>query len=56
MYIDGRQLNDVIFDHSLIVTEIILLILYFIYIAIAVECQYLNKMNTEQFKLLNFAV
>ena len=22
MYIDGRQLNDVIFDHSLIVTEI----------------------------------
>ena len=36
--------------------KLIFLILYFIYIVIAVECQYLNKMNTEQFKLLNFAV
>ena len=58
-YIDGlcRQLNNVIFDHSLIITEINFnnTVLYFIYI-IAVECQYVNKMNTKQFKLLHFAV
>ena len=56
MYIDGRQLNDVIFDHSLIITEINFTNTYFtLYInAIAVECQYLNKMNTEPISAVKF--